>query len=191
MAASKSENTSATHVVDILGNVIGRDQPLLLIERALDLISSIEDDSFRDDSTVFIDPFCKAGELLLACAIQSCKLKWKDSDLLKRRPGQVLHHVEQEIYLSGRYYGIAPDERHHRLSLRTFLGNNNSHKKQFSHVIQNGDYLSETDGNLRREKFEKAVDNMLEFINTKSSISKVIAVGNPPCLLYTSDAADE
>ena len=66
---------TSTHVVDILGNVIGRDQPIMLMERAVQLVSLIDEELFRDDDVVFFDPFCKAGEILLACALVSCRSK--------------------------------------------------------------------------------------------------------------------
>src|SRR5690554_7264783 len=61
------ENTS-THVVDILGNVRGRDQPIMLMSKALELIETLGNRTLSQD-VVFFDPFCKGGEVLLACAM--------------------------------------------------------------------------------------------------------------------------
>ncbi len=88
--------------------------------------------------------------------------------------------VKKELYYSNRYFALAPDERHHRLSLRTFLGNENSHKEHFNHIIRNGNYVSEIDGKLNREKFEQELLSMLEHIKSTSGNKKIIAVGNPP-----------
>jgi len=178
MSATQAYNTH-THVVDILGNVKGRDQPIMLMSKAIELVTTLDEAVFLDDDDVFFDPFCKAGEILLACAFSRCKAKYQhittafDSDAFK-------HEVQKELYHSNRYFALAPDERHHRLSLRTFLGNENSHKQQFSHIIRNGNYVSEIDGKLNRDKFEQEFLSMLEHIKSTSGKKKIIAVGNPP-----------
>ncbi len=162
-----------THVVDILGNVIGRDQPIMLMEKAIQLASLLGEENFKDDNVVFFDPFCKAGEILLACAFLSCRAK-ATSGLVD------LDAVKHEIYESKRYFALSPDERHHRLSLRTFLGNDNSHNKDFNHIIRDGHYLSEEDGRLDKQKFEQEFASMIEYIKSVSGEKKIVAVGNPP-----------
>ena len=161
------------HVVDVLGNVIGRDQPIMRMEKALEMVSLLGEEVFADENVVFFDPFCKAGELLLACAFLSCKAKSK-SKLLD------LETVYKEIYESNRYFGMAPDERHHKLSVRTFLGNSKSHDAKFNHIIRDGHYLSEQDGTLDKEKFEKEFKLMIEHMKKSTGMKKIIAVGNPP-----------
>lgn len=161
------------HVVDVLGNVIGRDQPILRMEKALEMVSLLGEDVFADENVVFFDPFCKAGELLLACAFLSCKAKSKKSVL-------DLDVITKEIYESNRYFGMAPDERHHRLSLRTFLGNEVSHNEKYNHIIRDGHYVSEEDGRLDQDKFEREFKSMIEYIKSKSGNKKIYAVGNPP-----------
>lgn len=163
------------HIVDVLGNVIGRDQPVLRMEKALEMVALIGDDIFKDENVVFFDPFCKAGELLLACAFHSCWAKTKDKKNILD-----IDMIIKEIYESNRYFGLAPDERHHRLSIRTFLGNTHSHNTKFNQIIQNGQYLSEKNGTLDKEKFEKEFNNMIEYISSKAKNKKIIAVGNPP-----------
>ncbi len=168
-----------THVVDILGNVAGRDQPIMLMSKAIELVNTLGSDVFLDDDVVFFDPFCKAGEILLACAFSSCRAQFElvpelfTMEAFKKQ-------VKKELYYSNRYFALAPDERHHRLSLRTFLGNENSHKEHFNHIIRNGNYVSEIDGKLNREKFEQEFLSMLEHIKSTSGKKKIIAVGNPP-----------
>ncbi len=165
----------SAHVLDVLGNVIGRDQPILRMEKALEMVSLLGEDIFTDDNVVFFDPFCKAGELLLACAFQSCWAKSKGQSKLLD-----MDMVFKEIYESNRYFGLAPDERHHRLSVRTFLGNTHSHDEKFNHIIRDGHYLSEEDGTLDKEKFEKEFNSMIEYINLKAKNKRLIAIGNPP-----------
>lgn len=174
MAENLAHNTN-THVVDILGNVIGRDQPIMVVEKAIELVSHFGLEVFKDDDVVFFDPFCKAGEILLACAFSSCLAKAKSD-----RKVLSLDAVQKELYESNRYFALAPDERHHRLSLRTFLGNINSHNEKYNGIIRDGHYLSEEDGRLNQEKYEKEFTTMLEYIKNKSGKKKIIAVGNPP-----------
>ena len=163
------------HVVDVLGNVIGRDQPILRMEKALEMVAFLGEEVFADENVVFFDPFCKAGELLLACAFHSCWARSKgESRLLD------VDMVIKEIYQSNRYFGLAPDERHHRLSIRTFLGNEHSHNENFNHIIRDGHYLCEEDGTLDKEKFEREFKNMIGYINSKTKNKRVIALGNPP-----------
>lgn len=163
------------HTVDTLAHVIGRDQPIMAMEKALDMVALLGTEVFSDENVVFFDPFCKAGELLLACAFHSCWAKAKGKSKLLD-----VDMVMKEIYQSNRYFGLAPDERHHRLSIRTFLGNEKSHNENFNHIIRDGHYLSEEDGTLDKEKFEKEFKSMIEYINLKTKNKKVIAVGNPP-----------
>ncbi len=163
------------HVVDVLANVIGRDQPILRMEKAIEMVGLLGREVFLNDELIFFDPFCKAGELLLACAFHSC---WAKSNGALNLLDMDL--VIKEIYESNRYYGISPDERHHRLSVRTFLGNTNSHNEQFNHIIRDGRYLSEIDGTLDKEKFEKEFETMIEYIQKTSGRKKIVAVGNPP-----------
>lgn len=163
------------HIVDVLSNVIGRDQPILRMEKAIEMVALLDEEVFADENVVFFDPFCKAGELLLACAFHSCWIKSKGKTKLLD-----LEMVMKEIYRSNRYFGLAPDERHHRLSIRTFLGNTNSHNEKINHIIRDGHYLSEEDGTLDEEKFEREFESMIEYINTTTKSKKIIALGNPP-----------
>lgn len=163
------------HVVDVLGNVIGRDQPIMRMEKALELTALINSNHFTSDDVVFFDPFCKAGEILLSCAFHSCSQKG-----ISRGGLLDMAEVFNELYKSNRYFAMAPDERHHRLSLRTFLGNTHSHDENHNRIIRDGHYVSEVDGKLDKEKFERELKSMIEYIKTTSKKSKIIAVGNPP-----------
>ena len=168
-------NKPIAHVVDVLGNVIGRDQPILRMDKAIEMVSLLSEETFLDENIVFFDPFCKAGELLLSCAYMSCVAKIKSDPKLID-----VDKIYKEIFESSRYFALAPDERHHRLSLRTFLGNTHSHKKEYNHVIRNGNYLSEIDGRLDKDKFKKEFKVMVEYIKEKSDNKRIIAIGNPP-----------
>ncbi|WP_133129003.1 Eco57I restriction-modification methylase domain-containing protein [Legionella nagasakiensis] len=161
---------NAAHVVDTLGNVIGRDQQIMTMEKACRLVSLADETDLKDPRVAFFDPFCKAGEILLACAHLSCFAKsYVDVEA-----------IQKELYESGRYFGLSPDERHHKLSLRTFLGNTHSHDEKFQKMIKNGNYLSEIDGRLDKIAFVEELNNMLDYISNNSNPRKIIAVGNPP-----------
>ncbi len=174
MGAEALKNIN-THVVDILGNVKGRDQPIMMLDRAIDLVSHLSKEILLDKDTVFFDPFCKAGEILLATALTTCKKRVEETRNLIS-----VNEIEKELYESKRYFALSPDERHHRLSLRTFLGNTHSHNTEYNHIIKNGNYLSEIDGRLDEEKFKKEFQAMIDYIKQTSGKKKIIAVGNPP-----------
>lgn len=166
---------NSAHALDVLGNVVGRDQQIMTIDKAVHLVSLLDEPDFLDEKVVFFDPFCKAGEILLGCAYLSCLNK----SIAKEAP-IMLEDIKAELYRSGRYFGLSPDERHHRLSLRTFLGNQLSHDEKYNQIIRNGNYLSEIDGRLDASKFIQEFNSMLDYINSSKKYKKIIAVGNPP-----------
>ncbi|WPU66526.1 Eco57I restriction-modification methylase domain-containing protein [Peredibacter starrii] len=164
-----------THVVDILGNVKGRDQPIMLMNRAIELIAPLGEEVLSSDEYVFFDPFCKAGEILLACAFLKSYYK-----IHKSKPLPTVEEIQKSMFEDNNFYALAPDERHYRLSLRTFLGNEKSHDEDYIKMIRCGDYLSELDGTLTEEKFTERFNQMIEYIKKNSPNKKIIAVGNPP-----------
>ena len=173
MSAQLKISNINTHVVDILGSIKGRDQPVMKMDKAVELVKGLDKEVFTNNEYVFFDPFCKAGEILLAAALVSMLYKSK-------RKLVSLDSIYREIYQGDRYFALAPDERHYNLSLRTFYGNENSHDKNFTENIKNGGYLSEFDGRLDEQKFNKEIKAMLEYINKKTGNKKIVAVGNPP-----------
>lgn len=164
-----------THVVDILGNVKGRDQTIMLMDRALELASPLGKEVFNSDEFVFFDPFCKAGEILLACAYLKSYYK-----LLSKTHSPSIEGIQKIMFDDQIFYALAPDERHYRLSLRTFLGNEKSHEEKYTKMIRSGDYLSEYDGKLTETKFMQEFNKMIEYIKKNSPNKKIIAIGNPP-----------
>ena len=172
-AQLKEFGNISAHVVDIFGNITGRDQPIMKMDKAVQLVSCLDEGIFTCKDYVFFDPFCKAGEILLAAALVSIQRK------SKRKLASV-DAVFKELYKTNRYFALSPDERHWLLSLRTFYGNEKSHDKNFTQNIKNGAYLSETDGRLNKTKFKKELRAMLEYIKQKTGNKKIIAIGNPP-----------
>lgn len=166
--------TPESHVVDILGSTKGRDQPIMLVEKALLLSQCFDESVFIDHNTVVFDPFCKAGEVLLAAALQFCLARSKRS-----KPLASSEEIFKELY-SGRYYALAPDQRHYLLSRRTFYGNDRSHDDKFARHILNGNYLSDTDGRLNLKKFLEELKTMIDYIKKSKPDARIIAVGNPP-----------
>ena len=162
-----------THVVDIFGSVRGRDQPIMKMDKAVKLVECLGEEVLGSDEYVFFDPFCKAGEILLATALMSTLYR-------KGKNLSSLDEVTKELYESNRYFALAPDKRHCDLSRRTFYGNERSHEMGNNENIKNGAYLSEDDGKLKKEKFQKELKSMLEHIKEKAGNKKIIAVGNTP-----------
>lgn len=175
MSVVKKLDNIQTHVVDILGSTKGRDQPIMKMDKAVELVKCLDREILESDDYVFFDPFCKAGEILLATALVSNSYKSQSKNKIIN-----INDIKEDIYNSNKYFALAPDERHYKLSLRTFYGNENSHKKENMENMRNGNYLSEEDGKLDEEKFNKELASMLEFIKEKSGGKKIIAIGNPP-----------
>ena len=173
MVTAKKINHINTHVVDILGSTKGRDQPIMKMDKAVELVKCLGEEVLVSDEYVFFDPFCKAGEILLATALLST-IHRKGKHLVSQ------DEVAKEMYESNRYFALAPDERHYYLSRRTFYGNEKSHAIGENSNIRNGAYLSEIDGRLDRKKFQKELEFMLEFIKGKVIDKKIITIGNPP-----------
>ena len=172
MSAAPKTNYINAHVVDILGSTKGRDQPIMKMDKAIELIKCLDPKVLASDDYVFFDPFCKAGEVLLAAALMSALSRKKQSVVSQKE-------VEQHLYESNRFFGMAPDERHYHLSLRTFFGNEKSHNDKFTKNIRNGAYLSEEDGRLNKEKFKKELKEMIAYIENLTN-KPIIAIGNPP-----------
>ena len=140
-------------------------------QRPLELVNTLSDDVFLDENFVFLDPFCKAGEILLALGLRLNKATKKLMNVNK---------ICETLYKQNRIFGLAPDERHWLLSLRTYLGNDKSHDISHSQIIRNGAYLSELDGRVDYDRFKMELAKMIEFIQEKKPGCKVIAIGNPP-----------
>ena len=162
-----------THVVDIFGSVTGRDQPVMKMDKAVQLVSCLDKEVFVDDDCVFFDPFCKAGEILLATALLSILYK-------SQKKLVSMDKVLRELYESHRYFALAPDQRHYNLSLRTFYGNEKSHDQNWTQNIRNGAYLSEEDGRLDKEKFKQELSAMLEYIKQQNQKQKNYRSRQPP-----------
>ncbi len=172
MSARRKINYINTHVVDILGETKGRDQPIMKMDKAVELVKCLEEsDVLSSNDYVFFNPFCKAGEILLATALMST---------LHRKGTVSKQDVAKELYESNRYFALAPDERHYYLSRRTFYGNEKSHQIKENCNIKNGAYLSEIDGRLDKVKFQKELDKMVDYIKEKAVGKKIVAIGNPP-----------
>ena len=176
MIALVSNNTNhLPHVIDVFGNIKGRDQPIMRLTQAVDMVSLLDSGVFTSDEYVFFDPFCKSGEILLASVLVSLQHKLKQN-LIKLNTDK----IHREMFESNKYFAMAPDERHYRLSLRTFYGNEKSHNPNFTQNIKNANYLSELDGKLNENKFNKELEIMINYIKDTSRNKKIIAIGNPP-----------
>lgn len=175
MSAAKPLNVIDSHVVDILGSTRGRDQPIMLMEKALLLVDCLNSDAFKDKDVVFFDPFCKAGEIMLATAMKFCWHRSKSG-----KPLASTDAIAKAIFDMDRFFAMAPDERHFLLSKRTFYGNYKSHDKDYAKHFVNGNYVSETDGRLNEKKFKEEFKRMINHIRKTKPNSKIVAIGNPP-----------
>ena len=155
------------HVVDIFGNTRGRDQLVMKMDRAVDLVSHLDSEILAATDTVFLDPFSKAGEILFASALLSAAHSGRANS-----SDQVAAH----IYAEKRFFAIAPNFRHHRLSLRTFGGL----EEQAEGFIVNGDYLCESSGKFDKKVFANQLLNVLQHIE-KVGNKKAVIISSLPC----------
>ena len=154
------------HIVDVFGNTRGRDQLVMKMDRAVDLVSHIDEEILAAPNTVFVDPFSKAGEVLLASALLSASHSQASSS------SQVAAH----LYSENRFFALAPNFRHHQLSLRTF-GGLEGHSDGF---ILNGNYLNEDSGKLDKKIFHHQLTNVLDHID-KLGDKRVVIISSLPC----------
>lgn len=166
------------HVLEFLSS-IHRDQIIMKLDKAIKLVKLLDKHTIQDSNTVFFDPFCKAGEILLACAITSLQYK-------KQRPVSDTE-IKNYIHKSARFFGLSLDDRHYRMSMRTFYGNKGYEHKQLNlreslrkGNIVKGSCLNEKDGKFQEDNFKKELRVMIEHIKEKTGSKKIIAIGNPP-----------
>ena len=166
------------HIVDVLSS-LNRDQVIMKLDKAIDLVNTLDEKTLADEDVVFFDPFCKAGEILLACAIvtlQKTKKRFVSDE-----------EVKKLLYESNRFFGLSLDDRHYRMSMRTFYGNKGFEYKECSLKeslkkgnIGRGSYLEEHTGKFKEEKFKEELNIMLEHIKQKTRNKNIVAIGNPP-----------
>ena len=175
----KKTETSILHIVDVLAS-INRDQVIMKLDKAKELINILDNKTILDKNVVFFDPFCKAGEILLAAALVSLERNKKTKIV-------GLGEIKKAIHKNNRFFGLSLDDRHYRMSMRTFYGNKGYEHGELSLErslkkgnIGKGSYLDERTGELNETKFKKELKIMLEYIKSKSGNKKIIAIGNPP-----------
>ena len=164
------------HIVDVFGQTSGRDQPIMTIEQALRLARFAGNKLLKNDDVAFLNPFCKAGEIILAAAMCSIRAEHKNN----RRPILLPNEVTRHMYEKNRFFALSLDERCYHMSLRTFYGNTRSHDATKTKHIKQGSYIDETTGKLNLETFKKELANMIEYIKNTSPCKKIVAIGNPP-----------
>lgn len=151
------------HIIDVFGHTIGRDHLVMKMDRALDLVRYLDDDVLLDSEYVFFDPFCKAGELLLASALLSAFYRGKINSSTE---------IDVELYAKNRFFALSPDEKHWYLSKKTFCGRDINKTTN----IRNGNYLTDK---LDIDKFQHELNNMLEHIR-KTGGKRIVAITTLP-----------
>ena len=155
------------HVIDVFGNTRGRDQLVMKMDRAVDLASHLDSEILAAPDTVFLDPFSKAGEVLFGSALLSAA----HSDRANSSD-QIAAHLCTE----NRFFALAPNFRHHKMSLRTFGGL----EGRAEGFIVDGGYLCESSGKLDKKAFYAQLLNLLQHIE-KIGNKKIVVVSNLPC----------
>ena len=63
MIALVSNNTNhLPHVIDVFGNIKGRDQPIMRLTQAVDMVSLLDSGVFTSDEYVFLILFANQGK---------------------------------------------------------------------------------------------------------------------------------
>ena len=155
------------HVVDIFGNTRGRDQLVMKMDRAVDLVSHLDSEILAAPDTIFFDPFSKAGEVLFASALLSAAHSGRANS-----SDQVAAHLFSE----NRFFALAPNFRHHQLSLRTFGGLEGLAES----FIVDGDYLCENSGKLDKKVFKDQLVRVIQHIE-KIGNKQIVVVSSLPC----------
>ena len=155
------------HVIDILSNTRGRDQLVMKMDRAVDLVSHLDSEILSSPDTIFFDPFSKAGEVLFASALLSAMYSGRTNS-----SDQVAAH----LFAENRFFALAPNFRHHQLSLRTFGGL----EGRAQGFIIDGDYLCESSGKLDRKIFKDQLINVIQHIE-KIGNKQIVVVSSLPC----------
>ena len=155
------------HAVDIFGNTKGRDQLVMRMDRAVDLVSHLDPDILAAPETIFFDPFSKAGEVLFASALLSAVHSGR-----VKSPDQVTAH----LFAEHRFLALAPNFRHHQLSLRTFGGL----EERAQGFIADGNYLCEDSGKLDKKLFKDQLVRVVQHLE-KIGNRHVVVVSSLPC----------
>lgn len=155
------------HVVDILGNTRGRDQLVMKMDRAVDLVSHLDGEILASPDTVFFDPFSKAGEVLFASALLSAA---------HSEQANSSEQIATHLFAQNRFFALAPNFRHHQLSIRTF-GGLEGHAQGF---IVDGDYLCESSGKLNKSVFKDQLIKVVQYIE-KIGNKQIVVVSGLPC----------
>lgn len=155
------------HAVDIFGNTRGRDQLIMRMDRAVDLVSHLDHDMLAAPETIFFDPFSKAGEVLFASALLSAVHSGR-----AKSHDQVVAH----LFAENRFFALAPNFRHHQLSLRT-LGGLEGRAHGF---IADGNYLCEDSGKLDKKVFKDQLGAVIQHL-AKISNRQIVVVSSLPC----------
>ncbi len=155
------------NIIDVFGNTKGRDQLVMKMDRAVDFVSHLDGEILAATDTIFFDPFSKAGEVLFAAALLSAvRGERANSD------AQVATH----LFAENRFFALAPNFRHHQLSLRTFGGLTG----RANGFIADGGYLCENSGKLDKKVFKDQLIRVIEHIE-KIGNKQIVVVSSLPC----------
>ena len=159
------------NVIDIFAHTKDREHLILRTDRAVDVVSHLDQTITADDDCVFLDPFCKAGELLLATALLGSQHRANMSSV---------NDVGDYMYLQNKFHAITPDEISYYLTRKVFCDGNEYKARN----LTNACYLHNS--RLDKDRFKKIIIKKLEKLHALKA-KKIIVVSCLPCQRKDND----
>ncbi|MDE3268651.1 MAG: hypothetical protein OYH77_00015 [Pseudomonadota bacterium] len=156
-----------SHALDFLAHAKGREHPVLRLDRAFDFVSNVGSDVLSSDEWVFLDPFCVAGELMLAMAGLMCGARDSIDSIAK---------IGEFMHLQNRFHMLSPNVQSYYVVRKVFCSSNEYKARN----IFNAGYLSEDGYNFDREVYKAAILDKVEALLSIPN-KKIMVISSFPC----------
>ena len=157
----------SSHALDFLAYTKNREPFVLMLDRAFDFVSNISNDVLVNDDWVFLDPFCVAGEVMLATTALLCAHREELNSIGK---------IGEFMHLQNRFHMLSPNVQSYYMVRKVFCSSNEYKARN----IFNAAYLSKDGGKFDREAFKVALIEKIDALLGKAS-KKVMVVTCLPC----------
>ena len=160
--------STTPHLIDVLGNTRGREHLILKMDKAIDLVSLLDQNVLSESDCIFYDPFCKAGELLLAAAFLSS---------MKRTDVSSAEDISKDLYEDSRYYALCPNEKYYFMTKKIFFQNDSTKAS----TLTNGNYLpADAPSEIDVDAFMQAFKTNLQELR-KIKNKRIVLLSSLPC----------
>lgn len=164
----------SSHAVDFLAYTKNRELPVLMLDRAFDFVSHISREVLISDDWVFLDPFCVAGEVMLATAALLCAQRGDLNSVGK---------IGEFMHLQNRFHMLSPNVQSYYLVRKVFCSSNEYKARN----IFNAAYLSKDGHKFDREAFRVALIEKIDTLIGKGK--KIMVITCLPCQLNFNSTA--